>query len=134
MVISVKSLSPSKKGELPVSEYSEAASVNELSEGAMKKINVRDHSILLARVKGRYYAVDALCPHLKGDLSDGTLHDTILTCPMHHSRFDLRDGHVIRWTDLTGIRLTFASRQHPPTSLKQYPVLVKGDKILIALE
>jgi 3-phenylpropionate/trans-cinnamate dioxygenase ferredoxin subunit len=53
---------------------------------------------------------------------------------MHHSQFDLRDGHVIRWTDLTGIRLTFASRQQPPKSLKQYPVLVKGDKILIALE
>ncbi len=27
---------------------------------------------------------------------------------------DIRDGHVMRWTDLTGIRLTIASRQHPP--------------------
>ena len=115
-------------------EYSEAASVNDLREGTMKKVTVHDHAILLARVKGRYYAVDALCPHLEGDLSEGTLDDTILTCPMHHSQFDLRDGHVIRWTDLTGIRLTFASRQQPPKSLKQYPVLVKGDKILIALE
>ena len=117
-----------------MSEYSEAASVNDLSEGTMKKVTVHDHAILLARAKGRYYAVDALCPHLEGDLSEGTLHDTILTCPMHPSQFDLRDGHVIRWTDLTGIRLTFASRQQPPKSLKQYPVLVKGDKILIALE
>ena len=117
-----------------MSEYSEAASVNDLSEGTMKKVTVRDHAILLARAKGRYYAVDALCPHLEGDLSEGTLHDTILTCPMHHSQFDLRDGHVIRWTDLTGTRLTFASRQQPPKSLKLYPVLVKGDKILIALE
>jgi nitrite reductase/ring-hydroxylating ferredoxin subunit len=29
-------------------------------------------SILLALVKGRYYAVDAVCPHLEGDLSSGT--------------------------------------------------------------
>jgi 3-phenylpropionate/trans-cinnamate dioxygenase ferredoxin subunit len=116
-----------------VSEYSEAISVGELREGTMKKVVVRGHAILVARVQGRYYAVDALCPHLEGDLSEGTLHGTTLTCPMHHSQFDLQDGHVIRWTDLTGIRLTFASRQQPPKSLKQYPVLVQGDKILIAL-
>ena len=121
-------------GVSPVSEFSEVASVAELREGSMKKVMVRGHAILLARVKGHYYAVDALCPHLEGDLSEGILHETTLTCPMHHSQFDLRDGHVIRWTDLTGIRLTFASRQQPPKSLKQYPVLVKGDKILIALE
>ena len=109
-------------------------SVGELREGTMKKVMVRGHAILIAWVTGQYYAVDARCPHLEGDLSEGTLHDTILTCPMHHSQFDLQDGHVVRWTDLTGITLTIASRQKPPKSLKQYPVMVKGDKILIALE
>jgi len=109
-------------------------SVGELREGTMKKVMVRGHAILIAWVKGQYYAVDARCPHLEGDLSKGTLRDTLLTCPMHHSQFDLQDGHVVRWTDLTGITLTIASRQKPPKSLKQYPVMVKGDKILIALE
>lgn len=109
-------------------------SVGELREGTMKKVMVRGQAILIARVKGQYYAVDARCPHLEGDLSKGTLRDTILTCPMHHSQFDLQDGHVVRWTDLTGITLTIASQQKPPKSLKQYPVMVKGDKILIALE
>jgi 3-phenylpropionate/trans-cinnamate dioxygenase ferredoxin subunit len=100
----------------------------------MKKVMVQGQAILIARVKGQYYAVDARCPHLEGDLSKGTLRDTLLTCPMHHSQFDLQDGHVVRWTDLTGITLTIASQQKPPKSLKQYPVMVKGDKILIALE
>ena len=109
-------------------------SVGELREGTMKKVMVRGHAILIAWVKGQYYAVDARCPHLEGDLSKGTLRDTILTCPMHHSQFDLQDGHVVRWTDLTGITFTIASQQKPPKSLKQYPVMVKGDKILIALE
>jgi 3-phenylpropionate/trans-cinnamate dioxygenase ferredoxin subunit len=108
--------------------------VGELREGTMKKVMVRGQAILIARVKGEYYAVDARCPHLEGDLSKGTLRDTILTCPMHHSQFDLQDGHIVRWTDLTGITFTIASQQKPPKSLKQYPVMVKGDKILIALE
>ena len=108
--------------------------IPELREGTMKKVMVPGHSILLALVKGRYYAVDAVCPHLEGDLSSGTLMDTILTCPMHNSQFDLRDGHVIRWTDQTGIRLNFASRAHPPRALKRYPVRIEGDKILISIE
>ena len=117
-----------------MSEFFVAAGISDIREGTMKKVTVSGHWILLAMVQGRYYAVDALCPHLKGDLSEGTLHETTLTCPLHHSQFDLRDGHVIRWTDLTGIRLTFASQQSQPQSLKHFPVLIDGDKILIALE
>jgi 3-phenylpropionate/trans-cinnamate dioxygenase ferredoxin subunit len=117
-----------------LTEFIEAVRVSELRDGAMKKVIVSDHAILLALVNGKYFAVDALCPHLEGDLSEGTLHGTILTCPMHNSQFDLRDGHVIRWTDQTGIRLTFTSRARPPQPLKWYPVRIKEDKILIALE
>ena len=117
-----------------MSEFIEVARITEFGEGQMKKVMAGSQEILLARVKERYYAVDARCPHLGGDLSEGTLHDTILTCPMHHSQFDLRDGHVIRWTDLSGIRLTIASRQQPPQSLKHYPVRIERDRILIAHE
>jgi 3-phenylpropionate/trans-cinnamate dioxygenase ferredoxin subunit len=117
-----------------VNEIFEAALIPELKEGSMKKVIIMGRSILLARVKGRYYAVDAVCPHLEGDLSEGTLKDTTLTCPMHNSQFDLRDGHVIRWTDQTGIRLIYASQAHPPKPLNHYPVLIEGDKILISLE
>lgn len=132
--LSTPKIHPSHQGIIAVSEFFEAAGVNELREGTMKKIMVGGHWILLVMVKGRYYAVDALCPHLEGDLSEGTLRDTTLTCPMHHSRFDVRDGRVIRWTDLTGIRFTIDSRAHPPRPLKHYPVRVEGDKILISLD
>jgi 3-phenylpropionate/trans-cinnamate dioxygenase ferredoxin subunit len=111
----------------------EAAGISGIGEGSMRKIMVNGRWILLARVKGQYYAVDAFCPHLEGDLSEGTLRDTVLTCPMHHSQFDIRDGHVIRWTDLTGITLSIDSRAHPPRPLNHYPVRLEGDRILISL-
>jgi 3-phenylpropionate/trans-cinnamate dioxygenase ferredoxin subunit len=117
-----------------MSDSVEEALIPELKEGTMKKVMIKGQSILLALVKGRYYAVDAVCPHLEADLSQGTLKETILTCPMHNSQFDLRDGHVIRWTDQTGIRLNLASRAHPPKPLKHYPVRIEGDKILISFE
>jgi 3-phenylpropionate/trans-cinnamate dioxygenase ferredoxin subunit len=132
--LSAPKIHPPQQGIIAVSEFFEAAFITEFREGTMKKIMVRGHAILLAMVKGHYYAVDTLCPHLEGDLSEGTLREATLTCPMHNSQFDMRDGHVIRWTDQTGIRLTLASQTHPPRPLKHYPVRVEGDKILIALE
>jgi 3-phenylpropionate/trans-cinnamate dioxygenase ferredoxin subunit len=116
-----------------MTEQIEAARISEMKPGMMKKVMVMGRSILLARVNGRYFAVDAVCPHLEGDLSSGTLNGTTLTCPMHNSQFDLRDGHVIRWTDQTGIRLAYASRAHPPRSLKHYPVRTDRDKIFIGI-
>jgi 3-phenylpropionate/trans-cinnamate dioxygenase ferredoxin subunit len=125
---------PFLRGVYPdVSEYIEVARITEFHEGQMKKIMAGNQEILLARVKEQFYAVDARCPHLGGDLSEGTLRDTILTCPVHHSQFDLRDGHVVRWTDLTGIRFSIASQQHPPRTLHRYLLRREGEKILINL-
>jgi 3-phenylpropionate/trans-cinnamate dioxygenase ferredoxin subunit len=116
-----------------MTEQIKAAHISEMKPGMMKKVMVMGRSILLASVNGRYFAVDAVCPHLEGDLSSGMLNGTTLTCPMHNSQFDLRDGHVIRWTDQTGIRLEYASRAHPPRPLKHYPVRIDGDTIFIEI-
>jgi 3-phenylpropionate/trans-cinnamate dioxygenase ferredoxin subunit len=115
-----------------VTGFVEVAKVSGFSEGMMKKVVIGDRAILLARVQGQFYATDALCPHLQADLTAGSLEGTVLTCPLHHSRFDVRNGSVIRWTDLSGIRLTYASRARPPHPLRTYPVRVDGDRILVA--
>jgi nitrite reductase/ring-hydroxylating ferredoxin subunit len=92
------------------------------------------HDLLLARTGERYYCTDATCPHLGGDLSKGSLAGTTLTCPLHHSRFDLADGHVVQWTDLTGIRLTVATNQRPPRPLATHRIKIEGEDILVFLQ
>jgi 3-phenylpropionate/trans-cinnamate dioxygenase ferredoxin subunit len=120
------------KGGIPaVTGFVEVAKVSDIDNGTMKKVVIGDRAILLAKVQGRLYATDALCPHMQADLSEGTLQGTVLTCPMHNSRFDIRDGAVIRWTDLTGIKLTHASVARPPRPLTTYPVRIDGDKVLV---
>ena len=112
--------------------FVEVAKVSDVDNGMMKKVVAGDRAILLAKVQGRLYATDALCPHLQGDLTEGTLQGTVLTCPLHSSKFDIRDGHVVRWTDLTGIKLTHASAARPPRPLPTYPVRIDGDRVLVA--
>ncbi len=85
-----------------MAELVEVLKKNELDDGTMKSVNVVGHEILIARVGDKYYAVDNRCPHMGGKLSKGKLDGTVVTCPLHGSQFDLRNGQVIRWTSFTG--------------------------------
>jgi len=38
------------------------------------------------------YAIDDTCPHKKGPLSEGIVHGTAVTCPLHNWVFDLKTG------------------------------------------
>ena len=118
-------------GDDKVSGFLPVATVTELNDGTMKKIIVEGNGFLLARVKDVYYCTDVYCPHLGGDLSQGTLAGKVLTCPLHHSQFDISNGRVMRWTDLSGTILTVAKKQKPPHSLRIYPVKIEGTTILI---
>lgn len=113
--------------------FIDAGTVTDILNGTMKKILAGDRILLLVKVEGRFYATDGICPHLQADLSEGTLHGAILTCPFHGSRFDVRDGHVVRWTELTGLKLVYAMKERPPHPLHTYPVQIEGDRILISL-
>jgi 3-phenylpropionate/trans-cinnamate dioxygenase ferredoxin subunit len=99
----------------------------------MKRYDVEGHAVLLARVDGEYYATTSICPHLRGDLSRGKLEGTVVTCPRHHSRFDIRDGHVVRWTDFSGLARTLNDTVRSPRPLQTYPVLVENGRVMIKL-
>jgi 3-phenylpropionate/trans-cinnamate dioxygenase ferredoxin component len=114
-----------------VSELIPVAKVTDLLDGTMKKIRAEGYDLLLTRIKEKYYCTDAYCPHLGGDLSQGNLAGTVLTCPLHHSQFNITDGKVVRWTDLSGTILTVAKNQRPPRSLRTYSVKIEGDTILV---
>lgn len=105
----------------------------EFTDGAMKEVKVQGREILLARVGGNYYVANNRCPHMGGNLSQGKLEGTVVTCPRHGSQFDLRDGHVVRWLNTSGLVLTVSKLLKPPRPLQVYSVKVEGDTILIEI-
>ena len=109
-----------------MSEFLPVGTVTDIKPGTMKKIMVEGLAFLLALIKDVYYCTDAYCPHPGGDLSLGYLNGKVLTCPLHHSQFDISNGRVLRWSDLYGTILTVAKKQKPPRSLRIYPVRSKG--------
>lgn len=42
----------------------------------------------------RVFAIDNRCPHKHGPLSEGIVHDTGVTCPLHSRVIDLETGAV----------------------------------------
>lgn len=117
-----------------MAEFIEAIKTSELNSGQMKKVNVKDKAVLIARAGDTFYAADNACPHLGGDLSKGKLEGMLITCPLHKSQFDLSDGHVLQWTDWTGIKLSVAKTFKSPRPLKVYEVKVEGDNVMVGPE
>ena len=109
------------------------AKTNDLSEGTMKKYQVEDTEILLARIEGRYYAAQNKCPHFGGDLSKGKLEGTIVTCPRHGSQFNVTDGSVVRWLKGTGFISTIGKTLKSPKQLLTYNTKIEGQDIFVEI-
>jgi 3-phenylpropionate/trans-cinnamate dioxygenase ferredoxin subunit len=107
--------------------YLKAVEKQEVPNGSMKTVMLRDKEILVVNVDGTYYAIGGRCPHAKADLSEGTLEGSILTCPRHGSRFDVTNGKAISGPKILFIRVGVGDAQ-------SYEVKVKDDDVLIKLE
>jgi len=114
-------------------EYVLALKASDLADGAMRKVSLRGHDLVVTNVGGRFYAADDRCPHLGASLSRGRLEGTTVVCPSHHSRFDLSDGRVLAWTDWTGWRARLAQRLRSPRPLVTHPVKVESGTVWIDL-
>ena len=115
-------------------DFVHLTSVAGVEAGGLKAASVEDHEFLVANVNGEYFVTDARCPHMGGHLPNGTLESYIITCPRHHSQFDLRDGHVVRWTDWRGAQLSIAELLRHPRPLRTYEVRIDGTEIMVGRE
>ena len=105
--------------------------VSELTDGTMKAVSAEGHDILIAQAGQEYYAAENHCPHMNALLSQGKLSGTIITCYRHSSQFDLKDGHVVRWTNWSGVVVALAKVFKPPNPLRIYPTKSDGHQILV---
>ena len=105
--------------------------MDQIADGHMEMVMAGDKEILLARAGDRIYATQNRCQHLGGNLSNGMLNGTVVTCPRHGSQYDVRDGRVLRWTNWPPLVLFFAKLVKPPRPLKTYPVTVEAGQVYI---
>lgn len=70
----------------------------ELQEGARRVVQAYSRRVLVLRFKGKLYAIESNCPHMRYPLKDARITDDCgIICPFHHSAFDLETGDVKDW-------------------------------------
>ena len=69
-------------------------SLLELRENVPRGTTIGARPIVLVRVGDVVRALDGACPHIGGDLADGTVELGKLTCPLHGATFDVETGAV----------------------------------------
>jgi 3-phenylpropionate/trans-cinnamate dioxygenase ferredoxin component len=114
-----------------VADFIELSSIDDFEDGSMREVDVEGHQFLVSRIDGEFYVTDARCAHLGGHLARGVLEGSTVTCPLHHSQYDLRDGSVLRWTDWSGMALSVAKLARHPRPIRAYESKVEDGKIWV---
>lgn len=72
----------------------ELCSISELENDEGRLFTVNGQDIALFRVEDNFYALDDLCSHGPGSLSEGYLDGFNIECDFHNGAFDIRTGEV----------------------------------------
>jgi nitrite reductase/ring-hydroxylating ferredoxin subunit len=104
-------------------------------------------AIIVAKVNGRIFAIDARCPHLGLPMKRGTISsgvngdDPTITCNFHNSVFSLNDGSCKTWcSKVMGIPGTewiasasgkFGGLEYSPATV--YKVSIENDRVITFL-
>jgi nitrite reductase/ring-hydroxylating ferredoxin subunit len=92
---------------------------NEVSEGELREFVLKEVEILVVKYAGQIYCLQARCTHAGAPLVEGELNDDILQCPWHGSRFNIKNGLVVRGP---------AAKQ-----LRTYNCIIEEDRLLVEL-
>lgn len=78
------------------SRWVRAIAEPDLPEDTLTAVDVEGRKVLLHRSGEELRALDDVCSHAGGLLSRGIIEGCVVECPLHGSRFDVRDGRIVR--------------------------------------
>lgn len=104
--------------------FVKVASLDEIPVGRMRKVTAGSEEVLLSNIGGKVYGISAVCSHMKGDLSKGTLDGDVVTCPKHSSQYDVTSGKVLQGPKIAFLKLK-------GKDVKAYEGKVEGNDLLV---
>lgn len=109
----------SKSTPTPVHWY-DLGPVNNIPLRGARRVVIGEQTIGIFRVNGdQVFAIEDQCPHKKGPLTQGIVHDNCVTCPLHNWVINLENGQA---------------QGADEGSVISYPVEVENGHIKIAVE
>ena len=76
-----------------MSNWIDIAALDDIPKRGARVVKTSHGCVAIFRTyDDRVYAIDDACPHKKGPLSEGIVHGTKVTCPLHNWVIDLQTG------------------------------------------
>ena len=104
-----------------MSDFIPVATISDVPDPGSTLVEVDDRLVVLIHAAGHWYALDDVCTHDGGPLSEGPIDaaEGTIACPRHGAKFDVK----------TGAALTMPATK--PTVA--HDVRVEGDQVLVRL-
>ena len=91
-----------------------------LEPGELMYVEVDDEPVCLINIDGELHAINDVCTHEEASLSDGTIIDGEIECPLHGGAFDIRTGQPTSFPVVVAI--------------EKYAVRVVGDEVQVSVK
>ena len=77
-----------------IGKWLDIGSVNQIEPGTARTLPVQggEEIAVFRTMHGEFHALVNKCPHKQGPLSQGIVHGTVVTCPLHNWNISLRTG------------------------------------------
>jgi nitrite reductase/ring-hydroxylating ferredoxin subunit len=75
--------------------WHEVGAAGEEPAGTLRRVDVGERAVCLARTDDGWLAFDDTCTHEECSLAEGELDGEVVICPCHGSEFDIRTGDVV---------------------------------------
>jgi len=102
-----------------MNNWIEIAALNDIPRLGARVVRTDTVEIAVFRTAGdEVFAIKDECPHRKGPLSQGIVHNTTVTCPLHNWKIDLASGDA---------------KAPDQGCTRSYPVKVKDGRVYLGL-
>lgn len=79
-----------------MSKWIEVVELNNIPVLGSRLVKTREMDIAVFRGSDdQVYAIRDACPHKGGPLSQGIMHGSTVTCPLHNWKIDLKSGNAL---------------------------------------
>lgn len=104
-----------------MSDFLPVAKISEIADPGSLLVELDERLIVLIHAAGHFYALDDVCTHDGGPLSDGPLDAKAgtIACPRHGAQFDIKTGAAVT---MPATKPTIA-----------HEVKVEGDQVFVRL-
>lgn len=78
-----------------MNDFFPIAKASDVPDPGKLLVEVDERPVALFHVGGEFYALDDVCTHDGGPLTEGLLEDCTIVCPRHGAKFDLHTGEAL---------------------------------------